>query len=142
MLTHPDLNCDADIAGIGVLAKTTQSTGVLEGGIVSHVPLTTSLSWTAGVGQVANYTNPANPVVTRVTWEAVSTTIALDDGQYVISYTADGQVSLNAVSLAADDEYITENISIGSFTVVGGIIPLSYSTGNIGYNGGHSFKSD
>ncbi|MCP4349964.1 MAG: hypothetical protein GY795_31165, partial [Desulfobacterales bacterium] len=59
-----------------------QSTGLLEGGVIS-IASSTTVDWTAGRGIVADYSDPEQPDITDVSWSAVS-------GQAVTSVATDG----------------------------------------------------
>lgn len=74
-LTTNSLN-DINTAAQQVDIKQTQinaSTGILEGGVLSGVIGGTTFDITAGNGIILdNYTDPSNPVITRVTWPAMT----------------------------------------------------------------------
>ncbi len=119
-----------------------QITGILEGGIISEAT-TTTVDWTSGHGLVADYSDPESPVITNVTWDAVSgqsiTNIATD-GTTVFGYDSTGSVVeklINAIEI--EDAHST--IWFGSVNhLSGSITSVMAAPGNIGYDGIGSFS--
>lgn len=122
---------------------TIQTTGLLGGGLISATIPGTTVDWTAGVGQVADYSDPENPVVTEVTWPAVSgytPTNLVTDATTLFGYDKDGNiVETLAYALTAIDT--KENIYFGSVTHVSGfIVSINTSPGNLAYDRIGAFK--
>lgn len=125
------------------LANRIQTTGVLEGGVISQASATT-LDWTSGEGQIVDYTDPLNPVVTYppITWDAVSgytpTNIATD-GTTVFGYDLNGNL-VEILTPILDILDTKRYILIGSATHISGtIISIITAPGNLGYDGVGSF---
>ncbi|MCP4124620.1 MAG: hypothetical protein GY751_22995, partial [Bacteroidetes bacterium] len=123
------------------LAKRVQATGLLEGGVLSN-PTSSTVSWTAGRGQVVDYSDPENPEVSDVTWSAVASMIPAHlntDGTSIFGYDKNGTVEQRlATGVSIEDSH--DIIWFGSATHIGSSI-ISYNTspGNVGYNGIGSF---
>lgn len=115
-----------------------QKTGLLEGGVIS-VDTATTVDWTSGVGTIADYTDPENPIITDVTWDAVSaqavTNIATD-GSTIFGYDSSGSiVEALVTSTSISDSHST--IWFGSvFHLAGSIVSVSTAPANLGYDSG------
>ncbi|MCP4075191.1 MAG: hypothetical protein GY744_03275, partial [Gammaproteobacteria bacterium] len=118
-----------------------QSTGLLEGGVISS-PTTSTVSWTAGRGQVVDFADPENPDVSDVTWSAVASMIPANlntDGTSIFGYDKNGSIEQRlTTSVSIEDSH--NIIWFGSATHISNTI-ISYGTapGNIAYNGIGSF---
>lgn len=125
-----------------ILASKMQSTGLLSGGVLSLASSTT-VSWTAGTGQIVDYTDPEDPLVTQISWDAVTgytpTNIATD-GSTIFGYDVNGTlVEILATALTAQNQ--SDYIIFGFCTHEGGsIINLQPTPGNLGYGGVDSFR--
>jgi len=125
-----------------IMSKNTQTTGLISGGILTR-PTYVTLSWTAGNGYVTRYTNPNNPDVIEVSWDAVAsyTPVNLGNpGQYLLAYDETGTLSELPV-VEFDAEAGRRHIVIGGFSTISGIIArISASSITLGYDGFFSFK--
>jgi len=134
---------DKEYADYGsILSKTSATTGLLEGGEITQAGPTT-LSWTAGKGFHTDYTDPTNPIVTRVSWGAVigyTPVNVATAGQYIMAYDKTGSiVEFDTVDITA--RKIRDYIIFGGYATTGSLITLiSTSAINIGYDGFFSFK--
>jgi len=125
------------------LAIRSQATGLLEGGLISAASGTT-VDWTAGSGQVADYDNPESPVISEVTWAAVTgftpTNIASTDGTFIAYNAAGSMVEILASALTAANE--RENIIIGLVAHTSGTITnIITAPLNVAYDGIESFNT-
>ncbi len=119
-----------------------QTTGLLEGGVISE-DTTTTVDWTAGRGLVANYADPENPIITDVSWDAVSAqavTNVTTDGTTLFGYDSTGSIVQKlATALSIEDAHST--IWFGSVTHLSNVISsVTTAPGNIGYDGTGSFS--
>lgn len=124
------------------LVKTIQTTGILEGGLITAGSAVT-LNWTAGEGVITNYSDPVNATTKRVSWGAVngySPTHLGTTGQWIITYNENGEIE----ELPATDigpELIRSNIVIGGFSTYGPyVFRVVDNAINLGFNGFNSFK--
>ncbi|MCP3684167.1 MAG: hypothetical protein GY861_15910, partial [bacterium] len=123
------------------LAERVQTTGLLEGGIVSQ-DTSTTVDWTSGRGQIADYSDPENPVISDVTWNAVSgqsiTNIATD-GVTAFGYDSDGNIveKLSTAMTIADAHDAIWFASV--FHLSGAIVGVITIPGNLGYDGVGSY---
>ncbi len=122
-------------------AKRVQATGILEGGVISQVSATT-VDWTSGRGQTADYTNPESPVITDVTWSAATdytpTNIATD-GQTAFGFDSSGTLVerlITAVTIDDPHDIIWFGTVIHVSSTITGVIT---APGNLGYDGITSF---
>ncbi len=125
-----------------ILAKTAMTTGLTEGGLLTQTGPTT-LSWTAGEGYQADYTDPTNPTITRISWNAVSNytpaNIAIP-GQYTIAYGKTGSVTEFPL-VGLDSRQVRDYIVIGGYGTNGSMITrVAASAINIGYNTSFTVK--
>ncbi len=129
------------VLGQDAHSKQVQATGILEGGVVSQASGTT-VDWTSGRGQVADYTNPEVPVITDVPWDAVAgftpTNIAID-GQTALGYNSSGVlVEVLATAITIDDPH--DIVFFGTVVHVSSTITgVIAAPGNLGYDGITSF---
>lgn len=119
-----------------------QTTGLLEGGVVSQATSTT-VDWTSGHGIVADFSDPEAPIVTDVEWDAVSgqsVTAIGTDGTTLFGYDATGSVVQKlSTAIAIDDAHDT--IWFGSAThLSGSIVSVITAPGNLAYDGLGSFS--
>ncbi len=128
--------------GFAESSERNQTTGLLEGGVISEATSTT-VDWTSGRGQVANYTDPENPVITDVTWDAVSgqsiTNIATD-GTTLFGYNSAGSIveKLSTAVTISDAHDIIWFASV--FHISSAIVSVLTAPGNLGYDGIGSFS--
>ncbi|MCK5611497.1 hypothetical protein KAR91_57030, partial [Candidatus Pacearchaeota archaeon] len=125
-----------------ILAQTVQTTGLLKGGEISIASATT-LNWTAGKGLHTDFTDPTNPIVTKVAWDAVAGYTPVNvatPGQYIIAYDKTGAIEeFDTVDINARN--IRDLVIFGGYATVGNYITLiSTAAVNIGYDGFFSFK--
>ncbi|MCP4392700.1 MAG: hypothetical protein GY804_00240 [Alphaproteobacteria bacterium] len=123
-------------------ATRNQSTGLLEGGVISQASATT-VDWTSGVGQVADYTDPENPVITEVTWDAVAGVTPANlatDGTTVFGYDANGTIVEKLITAASISD-AHDVIWFGSASHLSStIVSVITAPGNLGYDGIGSFE--
>jgi hypothetical protein len=119
-----------------------QTTGILEGGVIS-IATGTTVDWTAGRGIVTNYSDPENVIVSDVTWDAVSgytPTNLATDGTTLFGYDSAGslqEILSTAVSIEDSHDYIFfASATHFSSTIVNVIT----APGNMGYNGIGSYS--
>lgn len=122
-------------------AERVQTTGILSGGLISQASSTT-VDWTAGNGVITDYSDPNNPVVHRVSWDAetgYTPTNLTTDCTTVFGYDKNGAiVEILTSALAPIDT--KDYILIGAATHTGStIVSINTSPGNIGYDGTGSF---
>ncbi|MCP4650372.1 MAG: hypothetical protein GY853_09885 [PVC group bacterium] len=119
-----------------------QSTGLLAGGVISQASSTT-VDWESGAGVIADFTNPEIPIITDVEWDAVSGIVPTNlstDGLTLFGYDSTGSV-VQKLSTAVSILDAHDTIWFGSAThLSSGIVSVSTSPGNIGYNGVASFS--
>ena len=132
-----------DVFGTSLdLARRVQTTGILEGGIIS-IATTTTVNWTSGRGLVSDYSDPENPVINDVTWDAISGTTPAGlgtDGTTLFGYNASG-VLQEKLSTAVTIEDAHDIIWFGSATHFSSVIvSVMTAPGNIGYDGIGSFS--
>jgi len=120
-----------------------QPTGLLEGSVISATVPGTTIDWTSGKGQVVNYADPENPIVTEVTWDAVSgytPTNLATDGTTIFGYDSAGslvEVLTTAVTIQDSHDYIF----FGLVTHISSqVIEVLSSPGNLGYDGIGSYR--
>ena len=123
------------------VAERNQKTGLISGGIITQESSTT-ISWTAGTGVIADYIDPLNPVITELSWDAVAPTGLATigtDGTTLLGYNAAGVVTEILISeLEINDSHTY--VFFGSVTHYSGqITEVSTVPGNIGYDGIGSF---
>ncbi|MCK5607123.1 hypothetical protein KAR91_34890 [Candidatus Pacearchaeota archaeon] len=134
---------DKEYADYGsILSKTSATTGLLKGGEITQTG-PTKLSWTAGEGLHTDYTDPTNPIVTRVSWDAVTNYTPVNvatAGQYIVTYDKTGSViEFDTVDINA--RKIRDYVIFGGYATTGSFITLiSTAAVNIGYDGFFSFK--
>ena len=129
-----DLQSYADYKGL--LAQNVQNTGLVSGAVISKASSTT-LDISPGTGYVADYSDPANPTTTPVTYAGVTgyTPVNLaTDGLFVIGINASGAlVELGIQSVTNQDE--RDYLLIGVYIAFGGVVdravPVPF---NLGYN--------
>lgn len=124
------------------LADRVQSTGLLEGGVISEASSTT-VDWTSGEGQVADHTDPLDSETINVTWDAVSGQSVTDiatDGTTLFGYDSAGSI-VEKLATAVTIEDAHDVIWFGSvFHLSGAIVDTITAPGNIGYDGIGSFS--
>ncbi len=118
-----------------------QSTGLLEGGVIS-IATSTTVAWTSGRGLTVNYADPENPVVTNVSWDAVTSqavTNVATDGTTLFGYDSAGSIVQKlATAVAIEDSH--DIILFGSATHLGGsVVSVITAPGNMAYDGVGSF---
>ena len=124
-------------------ANRVQATGLLSGSVISQASSTT-VDWTSGKGQIADYTVPTDPVITPITWNAVSGYTPINiatDGTSVFGYDDEGSlVEFLATAMSPQDQ--VDYIFFGSCThLSGSITSVQTDPGNLGYGGIDSFRS-
>lgn len=119
-----------------VLAQNVQNTGLTSGMVLSKASSTT-LDISAGTGYIADYSDPALPVVTPINFAGITgyTPVNLaTNGLYVIGITSSGSIVEFGVQ-AVSTEDGRSHILIGVYIAVGGVVdrtlPVPF---NIGYN--------
>ena len=123
-------------------SKSIQPTGLIAGGLITN-PNPFVLDWTAGSGRITDYTDPTNPIIHEISWNAVtgySPTHIGTSGQYIITYNSNGDIE---ELLGADigPELIRSNIVLGGFSVMGPyIFRVVPNALNLGYGLLNSFK--
>ena len=124
------------------LSKQLQTTGLLEGGVIS-IASGTTVDWTSGRGQVVDYSDPEDPLLTDVIWSAVSgltpTNIATD-GTTVFGYDSAGglvQKLLNSVVIEDAHDIIWFGSAVHMSST---IVKVVTSPGNLAYDGIGSFS--
>ncbi len=134
---------DGPLKEIGLKEYTdrVQTTGLLEGGVMSAASGTT-LDWTSGRGQIIDYTNPEEAILTDVTWDAVAGLTPdnlATDGTTVFGYDSTGTlVQKLDTAIAISDSH--EVIWFGSATHLSSTITnVITAPGNMGYDGIGSF---
>ncbi len=120
-----------------ILAQNVQNTGLVEGGLITAASSTT-VNITSGNGNIADYSDPSNPVTIQVPFNALSgyTPVNLaTDGTFVMGINSSGNViEINASALSNQDR--RDNILIGALSFTGGtIIDIQTSPLNLGYDG-------
>jgi hypothetical protein len=123
-------------------ANRNQTTGLLEGGVITQASPTT-VDWTSGRGIVVIYSDPEHVDPENVTWDAVSgytpTNIATD-GVTIFGYDKNGVL----VEILATDIVLgnaKEYIFFGSVNHFGGvIISILTAPGNMAYRSGEAFN--
>ncbi len=123
------------------LANRPQTTGLLSGGVITQASGTT-VGWTAGTGQVADFSSPTSPVATIVSWDAVAgltpTNIAID-GITIFGYDSAGALTEKLGTAVAFVDSV-DFIFIGAVQhVSGAIIEVFDAPANLAYNGPASF---
>ncbi len=131
------------VLGSDERANRIQTTGLLEGGVISQASGTT-VDWTSGRGQIVDYTDPENPLINdEVTWAAVSgltPTNLATDGTTLFGYNSSGvlQQKLSTAVTILDAHDI---IWFGSATHISStIVTVITSPGNLAYDGIGSFS--
>ncbi len=123
--------------GLDDHATRVQTTGLLEGGVLS-LATSTTVDWTSGAGQVADYSDPENPVITDVTWGAVTgftPTNLATDGSTIFGYNSSG-VFTEKLATAVTIQDAHDYIFFSSITHIGStIISINPTPGNLGYDG-------
>ncbi len=124
-------------------ASTVQTTGILEGGVITAASGTT-VDWTSGHGQVTDYADPENPDIFDVRWDAVTgftPTNLATDGTTVFGYN-DAGVLVERLDTAVTIADSHELIVFGSVTHLSGTISnVIQAPANLGYDGIGSFSN-
>ncbi len=131
-----------DVLSSDRIANRLQTTGLLTGGVISQASSTT-VDWTAGTGQVADYTSTTHSQRIDVAWSAVTGHTVVNvatDGVTVFGYDENGDVVEKlTTALTAVDSY--ETIWFAHCThISGAIVSVSSAPGNMGYDGVSSFR--
>lgn len=127
--------------GLADFANRLQTTGILEGGVITQANAT-EVDWTAGNGQVVDYTDPELPVITEVEWDAVTGYTPADinsDDTTVFGYDSNGDVVEKLLTaLTVEDFHST--IFIGAVLHLSSAIDsISAAPQNLAYDGVGSF---
>ncbi|MCP3685827.1 MAG: hypothetical protein GY861_24525, partial [bacterium] len=116
-------------------------TGLLSGSILS-VPTTSTLSWTAGEGQIVDYSDPSAPAIADLIWDAVASytpSKLTTDGLHFIAYDSTGTIH-DLLGTEITSTHIKDYIIFGRFFIFYGNIVYSESRPmNLGYDAAGSF---
>ncbi len=127
--------------GLSDFANRLQTTGILEGGIITEAS-STRVDWTAGKGQVVDYADPENPVISIIEWEAVTNrqpaSISID-GTTIFGYDANGDVVEKLITQLSTEDF-HNTIFIGTVLHLSAVIDsISEAPRNLAYDGMGSF---
>lgn len=146
-LDNPYMDVDAQNGsdreiGYGDHSKRNKTTGLLDGGVISIASATT-VSWTAGNGIIVDYSDPNNPLVYDIAWDAVTgytPTNLATDGTTLFGYDNTGSVvEILAPAVTPLDSRLY--IFFGSATHLGGnIVQINTAPGNLAYDRHGAFK--
>lgn len=120
-----------------LLAVNVQSTGLIDGGVVSLASVST-IDITAGQGYIADFATPTAPVLNRISWNAIVGYSVLglgSDGSYMVGITSAGAVFETPFE-ALTSQQRRDNIIVGSYRVLSGsIFAITTHPLNLGYDG-------
>lgn len=122
-----------------LLAQNVQTSGLIEGGIIS-IATATTIDITSGAGYIAHYTDPENPNTVTINFAAVNNHTPAGDGSFIAGFNDTGTF-VEIPILTLDNQARRDNILVGGYVVSGGnIIVIDTAPLNLGYDGTQSAK--